>query len=318
MEIDEIQIRNNIISTGLESLTEFLNFKFDSDGADEHEKLKQKYGPVGIASMPWQWGYGTKTAKKAEQIQREILRILIPIVPPARADSWGEAHDRIWKLLDELNKFEFQTGWNLFHIGWNLQPTNHKLVRQKTWTSEIPPVTQKRELIILGHRWRFGRDSSDLVDTLSFKKHLYLVILETLESGDFPKLKRCPSEECQRFFVAEPTSMKACNKVHAREVDRIEAGKRVTEGRREKREAEQRELWSAKERKGILYFLNILKLTRKGKLWDKAQLQKRKGLTHAFNRWQNNDSLNDIWGEFPDESKEVFIGYAERKGYKAL
>ena len=107
--------------------------------------------------------------------------------------------------------------------------------------------------------------------------------------------------------------MKACNKVHATEVDRIEAGKRVTEGRREKREAKQRELWSAKERKGILYFLNILKLTRKGKLWDKAQLQKRKGLTNAFDRWQNDGSLNEIWRELPDELKELFIREAKKQ-----
>ena len=316
MKKNKIQPGNN--HSALEVLVDFLNFNFDPDDEDEPELqgklLRVKYGwPMNntMAGELWAWNFNTKTVRKVEKLQKELLSILIPIVPPARADSVTEADDRIWKLLQEIGKFEFQTGWNLWRSG-------SKLVRRKPWTSEIPPITQKRELIILGYKWLFGRDSSEIVEEMSFKKQLYLVVLETLEYGEFPKLKRCPWEGCQKFFVAEPTSMKACNKPHAREVDRIEAHKRVTEGRREKREAEQRKLWSAKERKGILYLLNILKLTRKGKLWDKAQLQKRKGLTHAFNRWQNNDSLNDIWGEFPDESKEVFIGYAERKGYKAL
>jgi len=325
MEKNKIQLRNNSIDTGLESLTEFLNFKFDSDGADEHERLKQKYALERLASTPWQWEYDTKTVKKAEKIQKEILGILIPIVPPARADSAFEAHDRTEQLLWQVNKYKFGIVWQVNRTDNTLEVVNPQVV-----------VSTERQLNILGHRCVINRY---FIPDIRFEFSvdvLYLIILIALEKGQFTRLKRCQWGECQRFFVANPPSMKACNKEDAKAIDTKEASRRVTEGRKEEREEKQRRSWPAKERKGILYFLNILKLTRKGKLWVKEEtgrvvkqwrrgkfeygerLQKRKDLTNAFYRWQNGDSLNEIWGELPDESKEVFIGYAERKGYKAL
>ena len=111
----------------------------------------------------------------------------------------------------------------------------------------------------MGYRWLFGRDFSLLDGTGFSEEMLYLVILYTLESGEFPKLKRCQLEECQLFFVADPPRMKTCSKDHAEDVDRIEANKRMTERRKEKREEKQRRSWPAKELKGVLILLEFLK-----------------------------------------------------------
>jgi len=292
---------------------------------DELERLKQKYRPtshtfeskVMAPARLWQWRYGTKAAKEAERLQQKILGILNQIVPPARARSATQAYNRIHKLFKEINKFEFQTKWGVDAILYHWEESefaDFELFKGKPRDPPRSVVSPQRELNIMGYRWLFGRDFSLLDGTGFSEEILYLVILHTLESGEFPKLKRCQWEECLRFFVAEPSRMKACSYDCAREVDRIEAGKRMTEGRKEKREAKQRRSWSAKERKGVLVLLELLKQTRKGEL-DKKRLHE--GFTHALDRWENGDSLNDIWEEFPDKLKKVSIELAERKGYKA-
>jgi len=309
-------------TSSLHSLVDFLNFEFDSDDVDELERLKQKYEPrtdtfEGKLLAParlWQWKYGTKAAREADRLQKKIRGILIPIISPARADNATKAYHRIQRLFKEINKFEFQTKWDVRAILYHWEESefaDFELFKGKP--QDDPPrsvISPQRELNIMGYRWLFGRDFSLLDGTGFSEEMLYLVILYTLESGEFPKLKRCQWEDCQTFFVADPPRRKTCNNDHAREVDRIEAGKRVIEGRREKREEKRRRSWPAKELKGILVLLEFLKQTKKGE-WDKRRL--REGLATAFREWQNDGSLNEIWRELPDELQELFIREAKKQ-----
>ena len=302
MEKTKVQADNNYIGTGLESLAEFLNFEFDPVDVDEHERLKHKYDPLGIASRLWQWEYGTKTAKKAEKAQKQILCLLLPIVSPWKPDSRHGAREQIENLLGKINKFEFRTGWTCRPIDDTYRLENPNLV-----------VSPRRQLTILGYRWAIHRYFEPSVVWGFSMENLYLVIHLAIESEQFPKLKIC--QKCQRFFVAEPLGMKACNKECARAIDRKEAARRVTDGRREKRDEKQRRSWPAKERRGVLALLEYFKQTRKGIFVPRnsslGECLSAPGyhdaLVNSCTRWARGDSLNDIWGKLPDGLKEGFL-----------
>ena len=198
MEKNETTPSANVSS--LHSLADFLNFEFDSDDVDALERLKQKYRPTsrtfeGKVLAParlWQWKYGTKAAREAERLQKKIRSILIPIVSPARANNATEAYNRIQKLFKEINKFEFQTKWDVDAILYHWEETGFDDFRLFKGRPQRPPrsvISPQRELNIMGYRWLFGRDFLPLLESGFSDEILYLVILHTFESGEFPKLK---------------------------------------------------------------------------------------------------------------------------------
>ncbi len=302
--------------SGLGALAIFLDLDFDSPNPEVLEKLEAevKRHPLSQAYMI---NDALKDVKKAKKVQSELQQILIPIIPPAKATTATEAYHRMQKLLEMINKL--QRG---LPTRWAVEPVRHDWAEigdpehpefelrrkepeevEKTSSDLLSPYSR---LNILGYEWFFGRDPGIREVSIGFtRENLYIIILDALESGEFSRLKRCQWKDCQVFFVAEPPSRKACTDEHATEVDRIEAGKRMTEGRKEEREANQRRSWPANERNACELLLKLMKQARKGKI-DREELARRKSILGALDKWQKGTSLNEIWTGLPDDVKEAF------------
>jgi hypothetical protein len=313
----------------LKSLADFLNFSFVLMDSTTLDALRYQYGqwPVSLAASLWTWDPDDAVSENdACNLQQELQRDLTPIIPPAKVDNPTEAYKRIDKLFKKINDVGLHTGWSIDPVEHTWAPVRHssefgafELIKKapvkKRETSETLSSPQ-RVIDVLGYKWFLGRVPEGFSTTLSRDK-LYLVILDALERGEFSRLKRCQSDKCQKFFIADPPGKSFCNPEHTLEADENEATRHVREQRIEEEEEKQRKAWPSSERKAFVLFLKLLKQARTRK-YGKESPGNTEPTTHALDQWEKGSSLNEIWLGFDAEVKNTFQATtrnrAKRKG----
>jgi len=138
--------------SGLEMLTDFLNFDFDFEDIGEfREKHRERFSPLK-----------KRGAKKVgKNVQTEVLNDLVPIVSPAKALDIAEVDWLLGVLITKINRLGFTLYWDIHSADYDYEFTEEgrEILRKRVKNKSGNLRSDQRELSILNYRWFFGISS---------------------------------------------------------------------------------------------------------------------------------------------------------------
>lgn len=245
-------IKGNPSINDLRLLADFLNFDFSSG--------TQKKAGKDLKEFLDKYRLNVSDGKRKGSILKErLLYYLNPLVTPESIDKMVTSPSQAVRsylvmLVNEINHLDLRPQWV---VDWG----NYKLYQSADRKEYFPPSRQlewskrpMRKVKNPAYRYlrsgqkklniEIGREEYEefIVRKDSFQartpeQHLYGIIIEALENGEFKRIKKCP--ECQRFFVAGDLRQTYCTAKCKEARDRRDAPDRVRRSR-EKRKKELR------------------------------------------------------------------------------
>lgn len=202
--------------------------------------------------------------ESSKKIQKEMLELLIPIVlpEPRHAPSVG---GYLEMLVARINKVGLKSRWTLefgTHKLLSYESQSQDPLEAIKGTEKIIPNTALRRLGP-GHRIVGIRGTKWIVTRLfyntdSLEENLYGILINSLEVGDFSRLRRC--EECLQFYVAQDIRQKYCSRECRNTHHTKDTKRRVENFRARKRHRLRQEEKRNKDKKIIGGFTNFLKI----------------------------------------------------------
>jgi hypothetical protein len=134
---------------GLETLAKFLNFDFEWAGPESLEELKK-----GILIF-------IDSDTEAAAFQRKLRDLILPVISTAEIDV-KEADKRISKLIEAVNKMNFETTWDIDPVDYELEnvagddsePIYEYVRRTGPATTHLIRPTK---INLLGYDWFMGK-----------------------------------------------------------------------------------------------------------------------------------------------------------------
>jgi len=243
-------LKENHSINDLRLLVDFLNFDFSSGTQKKAEKDVREFLDRYRLT-----GSGGK--RKGSILKETLLYYLKPLVTPESIDKKVTSPSQAIRsylvmLVNEINHLDLRPQWV---VDWG----NYKLYQSADKKDYFPPSWQlewderpMRKVKNPGYRYlrsgqkklkiEVGKEEyeefivrKDSFQARSPEQHLYGIIIEALENGEFKRIKKCP--ECQRFFVAGDLRQTYCTPKCKEARDRRDAPDRVKRSR-EKRKKE--------------------------------------------------------------------------------
>lgn len=230
---------------------------------------------------------------REKSLQRKVLRELEPLLPRDEEVKTATIEFHLGCLQKEINRLNIRPYWVI-------TPAQIALKGLRPGESVCE---------ILGTRWVVSKRPF----SSTAEGSVYLNIISSLESGAFPRLRRCG--ECGIFFVALHGGMAYCKPECQRMHDRKAALDRVRKWREDKTLERLNDLRQADEERGYKSFRHFLQLAKKTSRTSEGTAEilpilKRLGRGESMKGWtivkQWRGETAEVWENLTKEHRNLF------------
>jgi hypothetical protein len=224
------------------------------------------------------------------ELKTDVDRLLDPPPVPPKYSGLSPAEYWLNHIVEKINAIDFIPGRFVTRWTHTLKKGVLRLGVEKFWVGDYPGMDGTRD-------------------------HAYWALYETLRSGDFSMLRRCPS--CRKYFVTQRTIQQCCSRSCNTEYQNKRTGPIRTRNYRarkaERAKSAEAESDAAADEQRFAEFLNRTK----GSVYagsDLALFIKRKipGDWRTVKRWHTiNQAADSVWLNLPPGTKGVFREFWE-------